>query len=63
MNATNAGKAIKMPNPARKHPGRRGDPVSLHPLSADQAISLMFQIKPADVRKIPAKRPGKGKKK
>jgi hypothetical protein len=52
-----------MPKPAKKkHPGRRGDPVSLHPLSADQAISLMFQIKPDDVRKILAKRPGNGKK-
>lgn len=46
----------------RKHSGRRGDPVSLHPLSADQAISLMFKIKPDDARKILAKRPGKGKK-
>lgn len=47
----------------RKHSGRRGDPVSLHPLTMDQAVDAIFAIKPADVRKILAKRPGKGKKK
>lgn len=49
--------------PAKKHPGRRGDPVSLHPLTMDQAVDAIFAIKPDDVRKILAKRPGKGKKK
>ena len=49
--------------PRKKHPGRRGDPVSLHPLTMDQAVDAIFAIKPDDVRKILAKRPGKGKKK
>ena len=42
--------------------GRRGDPVSLHPLSTDQAIKAMFQISSKDVARIVAKRPGKKKK-
>jgi hypothetical protein len=42
--------------------GRRGDPVSLHPLSPEQAIRGMFQISPKDVARIVAKRPGKKKK-
>ena len=49
--------------PAKKHPGRRGLRVSLYPLTADEAVRGIFQIKPADVRKIRAKRPWKGKKK
>ena len=52
-----------MPKDAeRKNPGRRGDPASLHPLTMDQAVDAIFAIKPADVRKMLAKRPGKGKK-
>jgi hypothetical protein len=39
--------------------GRRGDPVSLHPLTPEQAISGMFKIKPADVKRIVASKPGK----
>jgi hypothetical protein len=43
---------------ARKtsHPGRRGDPVSLHPLKVDDAVRAIFQIKPADVKRIVAAR-------
>lgn len=44
-----------------KHPGHRGDTVSLYPLRTDQAVDAIFAIKAADVRKIIAKRPGKGK--
>jgi hypothetical protein len=47
--------------PTKKHPGRRGDPVSLYPLSADKAVRLMFQIKPKDVKEILASKPGKKK--
>jgi hypothetical protein len=47
--------------PKRKHSGRRGDPVSLYPLTADKAVRLMFQIKPTDVKRIVASRPGKPK--
>jgi hypothetical protein len=49
----------------KPHPGRRGDPVSLHPLTPEQAISGMFKIKPEDVKRIVGKRPirrRKGKK-
>jgi hypothetical protein len=51
-----------MAKKAHKRPGRRGDPISLHPLSADQAVRLMFQIKPQDVKRIVASRPGTRKK-
>ena len=43
--------------------GRAGNPISLHPLTPEQAIRGMFQIKPADVKRIVASRPGKRKKK
>jgi hypothetical protein len=42
--------------------GRRGDPVSLYPLTPEQAIKGIFQISPADVKRIVAKRPGKKQK-
>lgn len=48
----------KQPKPS----GRRGDPVSLHPLTPEQAIGGMFKIKPADVKRIVASKPGKKKK-
>jgi hypothetical protein len=48
---------------AKKHPGRRGLAVSLYPLTPDDALRAVLAIKPADVKKILAKRPGKGKKK
>jgi hypothetical protein len=47
--------------PAKKHPGRRGDPISAYPLTADQLVRGIFQIKPADVKKILASKPGKKK--
>jgi len=54
----------KMPKTLKKRntSGRRGDPVSLHPLKPDDAIRAIFQIKPADVKRIIAKRPGKTRK-
>jgi hypothetical protein len=45
------------------HPGRGGNNVSLAPLTPDQAISGMFKIKPADVKRIVASKPGNGRKK
>jgi hypothetical protein len=47
----------------KKRSGRRGDPVSLHPLTMDQAVDAIFAIKPEDVKKVLASKPGKGKKK
>ena len=35
--------------------------MSLAPLTMDQAVDAIFQIKPADVRKILASKPGKKK--
>jgi hypothetical protein len=35
--------------------------VSLAPLSMDEAVDAIFQIKPADVKKVIASRPGKKK--
>lgn len=43
--------------------GRRGDPVSLHPLTPEQAISGMFKISKEDVKRIVANRPGPTRKK
>jgi len=43
--------------------GRRGDPISLAPLTMDQAVNAIFQISPKDVKRIVAKRPGKTKRK
>lgn len=44
---------------AKTHSGRRGDPVSLYPLSGDDALRAVLQIKPADVKRILAKKPEK----
>jgi hypothetical protein len=48
--------------PTKSRSGRRGDPVSLYPLTPEQAIKGIFQIKPEDVKRIVAKRPGKKKR-
>jgi hypothetical protein len=47
--------------PPKKHSGRRGDPISAHPLTADQLVSAVFKIKPDDVKKILSSKPGKKK--
>jgi hypothetical protein len=54
----------KKPTPKATKPrsGRRGDPVSLYPLTAEQAVRGMFQIKPEDVKRILASKPGRGKR-
>jgi len=54
-------KPDKPANASTKHSGRRGDPVSLSPLSMDEAVDAIFQIKPADVKKVMASKPGKKK--
>jgi hypothetical protein len=54
-----------MPNEEPGNPkasGRRGGPVSLAPLSMDEAVDAIFQIKPADVKKVIASKQGKGTK-
>jgi hypothetical protein len=43
------------PNPN----GRKGDPVSIAPLSVDEFVDGMFKIKPEDVKRIVASKPGK----
>jgi hypothetical protein len=42
--------------------GRRGDPVSLAPLTPEQAITGIFKIKPEDVKRIVASKPEKKRK-
>lgn len=49
--------------PKKKRSGRRGDPVSLAPLTMDQAVDAIFAIKPDDVRKVLASKPGNRKRK
>ena len=49
--------------PKQSRQGRAGMSVSLAPLTADQAVRGMFKISKADVKKILASRPGKGKTK
>ena len=45
-----------------KHSGRRGDPVSLAPLTPDQAMAGLLKVKLSDVKKLEEKE-GKGKPK
>jgi hypothetical protein len=45
-----------------KHPGRAGMQVSAAPLTADELVRGIFQISPADVKRIVSSRPGKKKK-
>jgi hypothetical protein len=45
--------------PKKKHPGRRGDPLSAYPLTPEQLVRGIFQIKPEDVKRIVASKPGK----
>jgi hypothetical protein len=40
----------KIPNPH----GRKGNPISLAPLSPDQALAAVSRIKPGDVKRIQA---------
>jgi hypothetical protein len=47
----------KIPNPN----GRKGNPLSLAPLTGDQALAAMLRIKTADVKKIQAATPRKKK--
>jgi len=47
--------------PAKKTSGRRGDPISAHPLTPDQLITGIFKISREDVRKVLASKPGKKK--
>jgi hypothetical protein len=47
--------------PAKNRPGCCGDPVSLHPLTMDQAADAIFQIKPAGARVFLASKSGKKK--
>jgi hypothetical protein len=56
-----SGKAPK--RGSNTHPGRRGNDVSLAPLTPEQAITGIFQISPADVKRIVASKPGTRKKK
>ncbi len=43
--------------PKKPHPGRKGNPVSLHPLTMDEAVDAVFQIKPADVQRVLSSKP------
>jgi hypothetical protein len=47
------------PNPA----GRKGVPVSLAPLTGDDALAAALRIKPEDVKKIQAATPRKKSRK
>jgi hypothetical protein len=55
-------RAMRKPRKS-SHSGRRGDPVSLHPLKVDDAVRAIFQIKPSDVKRIVRTRPGRKKSK
>ncbi len=44
---------------AQKKAQNRMKPVSLNPLTPEQAITAIFQLKPEDVRRIVSNRPGK----
>jgi hypothetical protein len=40
--------------PKRSHPGRRGNAISLHPLTPQQALAGLLKISPKDVKAIKA---------
>jgi hypothetical protein len=46
-----------------KRSGRRGDPVSLYPLTPDQALAGLLRVKPADVKKLEAEEASAKKRK
>jgi hypothetical protein len=52
----------RMASKQKPRSGRRSDPISLAPLTVEQAVDAIFQIKPADVKRILAKRPERKKK-
>ena len=45
----------------KKPPSRRANPICAHLVTADQLGRGIFQIKPDDVKKILASKPGKKK--
>jgi hypothetical protein len=47
--------------PKKPHPGRRGDPITLAPLTLDQAMRGLLQVKPSDMKKL-EKKESEGKK-
>ena len=49
--------------PPRKHSGRRGDPISLAPLTPDQAMAALLKVKLSDVEKLGEREAKAGKKK
>jgi hypothetical protein len=44
------------------HSGRKGDPVSTYPLSADELVRGIFKISKEDVKRVLASKPGKKKR-
>lgn len=38
----------------KRHAGRGGNNVSLHPLTPDQAMAALLRVNPADVKKLEA---------
>jgi len=52
--AIKAKKSKRVPKPTKSHPGRRGNAVSLAPLTTEQALAALVQVKLSDVKKIEA---------
>lgn len=48
-----------VPKSKKTSSGRRGDPVGAAPLKPEQLIRGIFAIKPDDVKRIIASKPGK----
>jgi hypothetical protein len=38
--------------PRRPNPGRRGNAISLHPLTPDDALRGLLRVKPADLKRV-----------
>jgi hypothetical protein len=47
----------------RPNPGRRGNEISLHPLTPDQALRGLLRVKPADLKRIEEQEKAKKSKK
>jgi hypothetical protein len=61
QSARSQGSSDNLPTPENAQ--NRVSNVSLAPLTPEQAITAVFKIKPADVKRIVASKPGNRKKK
>ncbi len=52
----------RSPKDKSSHSGRRGDPVSLSPLTPDEALAAALRVNPEDMKKLEQKEKAKKKR-